>query len=373
MKKRDYYEVLCVEHSADEGAIKSAYRRCAMEHHPDRNPGDHQAEERFKEAAEAYEVLSHPEKRALYDQYGHAGAQRGGFGGFSGVEDIFSHFADIFGGDMFGFNFNGNGQGQHAARGADLQAHIKLTFLEAMKGCKKELTFDRSTPCEDCHGSGGKAGASPETCRTCGGHGQVVQSMGFMRIASTCPSCHGQGRMVREKCPACRGAGVTQRKTTVTIDVPPGIDEGRTLRLRGQGAQSPSGDAGNLYVEFTIAKDPRFERDGGDLLTEVPITFSQAALGCRVKVPTIDDSTTVDIPAGTLSGTIFTLRRMGAPLLDSNGRGDLHVRINVVIPKKLTEEQRRLIQELAALDEPLENALPPEAEHHGFFRRHKKK
>lgn len=373
MEKRDYYEILGVDRGADEATIKRAYRRCAMEHHPDRNPDDEQAEERFKEAAEAYEVLSHPEKRALYDQYGHAGPRQAGFEGFSGVEDIFSHFADIFGSDLFGFGRGGGGR--RAARGADLQARIELTFLEAMKGCKKQLTFDRTVPCEDCKGSGSKAGATLETCRTCGGHGQVVEAMGFMRFASTCPACHGQGRVVREKCASCRGHGLSQRKTTVTVDVPPGIDETRTLRLRGQGAQAPNGVAGHLYVEFHIAQDPRFERSGDDLLTHVPVTFAQAALGARIAVPTIDGSETIDVPPGTQSGTIFTLRSYGVPRLEETGRGDLHARIQVVVPKKLDEEQRRLIEQLATLEQPLEGTLPaePEDERRSFFRRRKKK
>lgn len=370
MEKRDYYEVLGVEKGAEAAAIKSAYRRKAMEFHPDRNPGSKDAEERFKEAAEAYEVLSDPEKREMYDRYGHAGARQAGFDGFSGVEDIFSHFADIFGGDLFGF---GGGRGR-SARGADLKTRVELTFEEAMKGTRKEVTFDRTVRCDKCSGTGAKAGTGMETCRTCNGRGQVVQAMGFMRIASPCPTCRGQGRVIKERCEECRGGGVSRRTDTVTIDIPAGIDDGRTMRVNGRGGYSAAGGApGNLYIEFSVARDPRFERDGDDLWTEASVSFSQAVLGAEIEVPTIDGSRKLRVEPGTQPGTVFTLPRQGAPNLEHGGRGDLHVRLQVRVPRELGAEQRKLIEQLAALDEG--GAKPAEAEEEsgGFFRRRKKR
>lgn len=368
MEKRDYYEVLGVNRDAEISAIKSAYRRKAMEFHPDRNPGDKTAEERFKEAAEAYEILSNSEKRELYDRYGHAGPRQSGFQGFSGIDEIFSHFADLFGGDAFG------GFGRRQGRGPDLQARVELTFLESMKGARKEIPFERQVRCEPCRGTGAKDGTALDNCRTCAGRGQVVQSMGFMRIASPCPSCQGQGRSIRERCPECKGNGAVSKKDSVTIDVPPGIDDARTMRVTGLGGP---GGSGNLYIEFAVQPDPRFERDGDDLWTVVPITYTQAVLGADVAIPLPmeDGSHKLTLSPGTQSGTVFTVHRQGCPRLERSGRGDLHARIQVVIPTHLTSEQRQVIDQLAALEQPATapGEKPEEEETGGFFRRRKKR
>jgi molecular chaperone DnaJ len=359
MEKRDYYEVLGVERDADPGAIKSAYRRCAMEHHPDRNPGDHRSEERFKEAAEAYEVLSSPEKRALYDQYGHAGARQAGFGGFQGMDDILSHFADIFG---MGFG------GRQRAR--EPQVGVRLTFMEAVKGCTKELAIERDHPCERCSGSGAKPGTQPSVCPTCGGRGQVMQSMGFVRIASGCPTCRGQGRVVKERCDACGGHGVVQRSEKVSLEIPAGVDDGDARRVQ-MGRGQP------FVVAFAVQPDPRWEREGTELLTEVPIRYAQAVLGGKVAVPTIEGEELVEIEPGTQTGTVKTLRGRGVPRVGSRGRGDLHARFHVVVPTRLTDEQRRAIEQLDAAF-PAAPASPtaaadPEEEERGFFGRRKKR
>jgi molecular chaperone DnaJ len=364
MEKRDYYEVLGVGREADITAIKSAYRRKAMEFHPDRNPGDKTSEERFKEAAEAYEILSDPEKRGLYDRYGHAGPRQSGFQGFSGIDEIFSHFADLFGGDAFG------GFGRRQGRGPDLQARVELTFLEAIKGSRKEIPFERQVRCDPCRGTGAKDGTALDNCRTCGGRGQVVQAMGFMRIASPCPSCHGQGRTIRDRCPECQGNGAVNKRDSVTIDVPPGIDDGRTMRVTGLGG------SGHLYIEFSVQPDPRFERDGDDLWTEVPVTYTQAVLGTEVAIPLVEGSHKLTLPAGTQPGAVFTIHRQGCPRLERSGRGDLHARIQVVIPKHLTSEQRHLVEQLATLEQPATAPgaeQPEEEEGGGFFRRRKKR
>ena len=361
---RDYYEVLSVERDADAANIKSAYRRCAMQHHPDRNPGDAAAEERFKEAAEAYEVLSNREKRQLYDQHGHAGPRRAGFDGFQGMDDIFSHFADIFG-------VAGSGRGANR-RGGDIQTEVHLSFQEAVKGCKKEISFNRHVPCKSCDGSGAKAGTRPQTCSACHGRGQVEQSMGFMRIASTCPTCRGQGRVVKERCDSCSGGGVTRKSETISVDIPAGVDEGHTLRVAGRGQAAPGAPPGNLYLQFVVDRDPRFERQDSDLYTEVPVRFATAALGGRIAVPTIEGDEWLDLPAGTQSGTVHTLRQRGVPHIQQRGRGDLHVRVQVVVPVQLNEAQRAAIEQLeAAFDgQPL---VADEEERSGFFRRKKKR
>jgi molecular chaperone DnaJ len=356
MEKRDYYEVLGVGRDADAGAIKSAYRRCAMQFHPDRNPGDKTSEEKFKEAAEAYEVLSDATKRSLYDQYGHQGPRQAGFSGFSGVEDIFSHFADFFGG--FGF-----GQ-QQRSRGARVQ--VELTFLEAVKGAKKEIRIDRNLPCDLCGGSGAKKGSQPTPCGTCGGRGQVFQAMGFVRIATSCPTCRGQGRVVRDKCEECRGGGQVRKTQTLAIEIPAGIDEGRMMQANVGGEP--------LLIQFAVQPHPHFERDGDDLVTETTLTFARAALGGKVTVPIIDGETQVEIKPGTQPGSIITLRGQGVPHLEARGRGDLHVRLNVAVPRKLSDEQRAILEQLDAL-EPEAPAAPdePEEEASGFFRRKKKR
>lgn len=368
--KRDYYEVLTVQRGADGSEIKKAYRRLAMEHHPDRNPGDKASEERFKELAEAYEVLSNDEKRQLYDQHGHSGPQRAGFQGFSGVEDILSHFADFFGG-----GFSGGGRGGREPAGADLEGEVQVTLAEAARGVAKELTYDRLIACKGCGGSGAKAGSGATTCGPCGGRGQVAHNQGIFMIATTCPTCRGRGQVVKDKCEDCRGAGLERLRETVSVTVPAGIDEGQTLRLTGKGQTAAGGRPGHLYVHVRVEADPRFERAGDDLITEIPLSFAQATLGTTVKVPLVDgDPVDLEVRAGTQPGAMMVMRGRGMPNVHGRGRGDLGVRLLVRVPDKLSDEQRRLVEELAKLDPPEQAPRPPkEEESGGFFRRKKKR
>jgi molecular chaperone DnaJ len=369
--KRDYYEVLGVQRTATDVEIKKAYRQRAWEYHPDRNPGDKESEEKFKEAAEAFEVLSDAEKRRLYDQFGHEGPRGAGFQGFSGVEDIFSHFGDLFG-DLFGMGGMGGFGGSpfRSARGGDLRVGVELTFAEAVVGATKDVRVRRRVRCNTCGGSGAKPGTSEEVCGTCGGRGQVVHAQGFFMIGTTCPSCRGKGRVVRQKCPDCRGEGVVSREERLAVNIPAGVDDGQTLRLSGKGEPGPHGGApGNLYVELTVHPDPRFKRDGADLLTELELSYPQAALGAVVSVPTIDGETDVEVEPGTQPGTVVVLRGKGVPRVGRHGRGDLLVRFNVGVPKELTEKQRELLRQLA--HELGEEA--PAAEERGFFGRRKRR
>jgi molecular chaperone DnaJ len=352
VQKRDYYEVLGVQKAAELGEIKKAYRRLAMEYHPDRNPGDNQAEDRFKELAEAYQVLSDPEKRQLYDRFGHQGPRQAGFEGFGGVEDILSHFAEFFGG---GFGFGAaRTREPRQEQGEDIQIEMTLDFAEAAAGCNKTVDVRRHVHCSSCSGSGAKQGTAPGTCGTCGGRGQVAHNQGIFMIATTCPTCRGRGRVVKDKCGDCRGSGTVEKHESVTVSVPPGIDEGQTLRVPGRGEAGPSGGpAGHLYVHFHVKPDPRWERDGDNLLTELNVSFAQAALGAVVMVPTLDGEAVVEIEPGTQPGTIHTLHRKGVRNVHGRGVGDMLVRINVTVPKRLSDEQRHLVEQLAAFDEQL--------------------
>ncbi|HNF97481.1 MAG: molecular chaperone DnaJ [Polyangia bacterium] len=345
-QKRDYYEVLGVSRTANDAELKKAYRRLAMEFHPDRRPGDKEAEEKFKEAAEAYAVLSDAEKRGLYDRFGHQGPSQGGFqGGFGGIEDIFSAFADIFGGGGFpGFG----GGGRRVPRGDDIEIELSVTFLEAAKGVKRELEIDRHSACETCKGSGAKPGTQPQRCRTCNGRGQVAHQQGFFVISTTCPQCRGQGSTIAEKCGSCKGAGQVAKRATVSVTVPAGIDDGQRLRLTGQGDASSQtgGEAGDLYVLIRVQADPRFVRDGDDLWTDIPLTFTEAALGTRVEVPTPDGSETIDVAPGTQPLSKQVLPGRGMPNVRGRGRGNLVVRFVVLVPKELSSEARELIEKL---------------------------
>ncbi len=362
MTKRDYYEVLGVTRTADGNEIKKSYRRLAMEHHPDRNPGSKEAEERFKEAAEAYEVLSDADKRAAYDRYGHEGLRQRGFEGFHGVDDIFSHFSDLFG-DLFGGG--GRGRGGHP-RGHDVRVDAHLTFAEAVTGVAKQLDVVRHVACVTCSGSGAKPGSGPERCTTCNGRGQVLHQQGFFMIGTTCPACRGEGAIIREKCKDCRGQGVTEKAETLTVNIPAGVDEGQRLRLAGKGEAAPRGGVpGNLYVDIHVAEDARFKRDGADVYTLKPVTFATAALGGSVEIPTLDEgatgSTTIEIGAGTQPGTVVVRRGQGFPRLDGYGRGDHLVEITIEVPRKLTERQRELLAELHAMDAGAEAGTPAAA------------
>lgn len=359
--KRDYYEILGVSRTADDTEIKRAYRKIAMECHPDRNPGNKEAEERFKEAAEAYEVLRDPEKRAHYDRFGHEGMRASGFEGFHGVDDIFAHFGDLFG-DLFGGAFGaGRGRGGGRARGADLRMDLELTFAEAVAGISREVKVTRRVACETCHGSGAQPGTTPSRCGTCGGRGQVLHSQGFFMIGTTCPSCRGEGTIITAKCGDCRGAGVREKPEALTINVPAGVDDGQTLRLSGKGEGARGGQPGNLYVILHVGKDKRFRREEFDVTTEVPISIATASLGGKVTVPTLEEDTQgtaeVEVAPGTQPGAVVVRRGQGIPRLDGYGRGDHVVQFRVEVPKSLTERQRELLREFAAatgetLDEP---------------------
>lgn len=342
--KRDYYEVLGVDKSAPPEAIKTAYRKLAMKHHPDRNPGDAGAEEKFKEAAEAYSVLGDAEKRQRYDRFGHSGVsgQQGGFN-----PENFSDFADIFG-DFFGFNdiFGGGGR-RRARRGADLQYELEVEFTDAVFGLETEIQFPRTESCEACHGSGAAAGSRPRTCPTCGGHGQVYYQQGFFSVGRTCGSCQGQGRVVDQPCHGCHGAGRVRRQRKLKVNIPAGVDSGTRLRLSGEGEAGPQGGApGDLYVLLRVREHSIFHREQHDLHCEVPINVAQAALGAEITAPTLEGEERVKIDPGTQSGTRVKLRGKGVPRVNGGGRGDLIVHIHVVVPEKLTKEQRELFEGL---------------------------
>ena len=350
--KRDYYEVLGVDRSATREQISEAYRKLALRHHPDRNPGDDDAVVKFKEAAEAFEVLSHPDKRGRYDRYGFSGLEGGGSPQFHDVGDIFEAFGDIFGEGIFGDLFGGGGRrGRRARKGADIHCEVSLDLLEAARATAKVVHFERHQACETCGGSGGKPGTKPETCPYCGGSGRVVQSSGFFSMQTTCPSCRGAGRIIREPCTACRGSGFVARRVTRKVDVPPGVDNGNHLRLNGEGEPSPSGGPpGDCYCTIHVAEHPLFHRDGRDLLCQVPIAYSQAALGATIEVPTLDGAESLDVPAGTQPGDTFTLRGRGMPDLQRRGRGDLHVQLTIEVPKKVIGRHEELLRELAEIE-----------------------
>jgi len=348
---RDLYEVLGVTREASSGEIKKAYRQLAMKFHPDRNPGDHTAEEKFKEASTAYQVLSDEEQRARYDRFGFDGLRGNGGGGpgggFSSVEDIFSAFGDLFG-DFFGRR----GGGRRTVRGADLRVDLQLSFAEAVWGGTKEVKVSRDVACETCKGSGAKAGTKPETCGTCGGKGQVVHAQGFFMVQTVCPRCHGEGKMVKDPCPDCNGRRVQEETSTLSVTVPPGVDDGQTLRLAGRGeVPIGGGQPGHLYVVLHVVGDERWRRDGDDVVSEVPISFVKAALGGEIEVHTLDDAcegtTTIDIKPGAQPGDVIVRRGQGVPRIGGPGRGDHIIQLQVEIPKKLSAKADGLLRELA--------------------------
>jgi molecular chaperone DnaJ len=356
MAKRDYYKVLDLPRTATEAEIKKAYRRLAMKYHPDRNPGDHEAEGQFKEAKEAYEVLSESSKRAVYDQYGHQGieasrnASTGAGAGFHGAEA----FSDIFG-DVFGDIFGGarRGGASQVFRGADLRYEIALDLSEAVFGRTVEIDVNKFVECEVCHGSGAARGSNPVTCDTCSGSGQVRVSQGFFTLQQTCPHCRGSGRIVRNPCDTCLGQGRIRRPKKLSVKIPAGVDTGDRVRLVGEGeAGRNGGPPGDLYVEVQVREHPIFERDGVHLSCEVPISLSTAALGGSVEVPTLDGQVVLKIPSETQSGRVFRLRDKGVKSVRGNTRGDLFCRVVVETPVNLSQEQRELLRQL---DESLRN------------------
>ncbi len=350
MSKRDYYEVLVIERSATPDEIKKAYRKLALEFHPDRNPDKPDAEEKFKEAAEAYQVLSDPEKRAMYDQYGHAGFQSRGDGGvgFGDIGDIFSHFRDIFGGDMFGDVFGG-GRGRSAngpQRGADLRIATAISLKDAVFGIKRDVELMHPSPCKTCDGSGAAAGSPPVTCEACRGRGQVTRSRGAFMFATTCPTCRGQGSVIKTPCADCRGVGETDLKRTLNVTIPAGIEDGQTLRVPGQGqAGRKSGPTGHLYIDVHVEPNEAFTREGADLIHELKIGFAEAALGADVEMPTLDgEKVRVKIPAGAQPGDTVVVSGHGVPM--RGGRGDLVGVLQIAVPKKLSSKAKKLLQEL---------------------------
>ncbi len=363
VETRDYYEVLGVGRDADAATIKAAYRKAALKDHPDRNPGDKSAEERFKLAAEAYAVLSDPDKRARYDRYGHAGIN-GGSVGFD--PSTFVDFADILG-DFFGFGFGGArpSRGRRAA-GESLQVVLKLAFEEAVFGAEKEVPVRRLERCEACHGRGGRDGAAPATCSTCRGQGRVQYRQGFFAVARTCPDCQGAGERVADPCPSCRGEGRVPKDRTLTIAVPAGVDEGARLRLTGEGNVGRSGGpAGGLFVVLSVAPHEQFQREGADVLLAWSIPFATAVLGGSVKVPTLHGEEAIDVPAGTAAGRVFTLRGKGIQRLDGRGRGDQHVAVTIRVPKKLTAAQKEAVRRMAEAFK--DEGSAPSKDERGFF------
>ncbi|HCH50578.1 MAG TPA: molecular chaperone DnaJ [Proteus sp.] len=347
MAKRDFYEVLGVAKSADEKEIKRAYKRLAMKYHPDRNQGDKESETKFKEIKEAYEILSDAQKRAAYDQYGHAAFEQGGFGGqggggFGGGAD----FGDIFG-DVFGDIFGGGRRQQRAARGSDLQYNMELTLEEAVRGVSKEIRIPTLETCDKCHGSGAKEGTSAETCSTCHGAGQVHLRQGFFTVQQACPTCHGRGKIIKEPCSKCHGDGRVERYKTLSVKIPAGVDTGDRIRLSGEGEAGEHGaPSGDLYVQVHVRQHNIFERDGNDLYCEVPINFAIAALGGEIEVPTLDGRVKLKIPAETQTGKMFRMKGKGVKSVRSNAIGDLMCRVVVETPVKLNEKQKELIQQL---------------------------
>ena len=354
-QKRDYYDVLGVARGASEDEIKKAFRKKALEFHPDRNNGDKEAERRFKEAAEAYDVLGEPQKRAQYDQFGHAAFGQGGFAGqrFSSMEDIFAAFGDIFGGGMFGDLFPGQRRTRGGLRqGRDLKVVLDLTLEEIDQGVERTIALRRHEHCPGCKGSGARAGTSAVRCSSCGGRGQVVRSQGFFQMASPCPRCRGEGKVIESPCAECKGSGKETRRVEVKIPVPAGIEEGVRLRIAGEGDHGdPGAPPGDLYCMIRELEHKVFQRSGADLITEIPVSFTQMALGDTVEVPTLRGRAEMTIPAGTQSGKVFRLRGQGLPVFERQGRGDQLVRVFIEVPKKLGERQRDLLREFAELEQ----------------------
>jgi len=350
MSKRDYYEVLGVNRDASEEEIKKAYRKLAMKYHPDRNPDNPKAEECFKEAKEAYETLSDGQKRAAYDQYGHAAFEAGGMGGGNpfGAGAAGFDFGDIFG-DIFG---GGRGGRSQAQRGADLRYNLEITLEEAAHGTVKQIRIPVMEECETCHGSGAKPGTSASTCQTCGGHGQVRMQQGFFSIQQTCPRCHGSGKQISSPCGTCHGSGRVKKQKTLEIKIPAGIDSGMRLRHSGHGeAGSYGAPHGDLYVEIHIKPHNVFERDGDDLHCEMPISFTTAALGGEIEIPTLDGAARIKIPPETQSGKIFRLRGKGIKNMRTHEHGDLHCHVIVETPVNLTERQKELLREFEEISQ----------------------
>lgn len=353
MNKRDYYEILGVSRNASDQEIKSAYRKLAVRFHPDKNPNDATAEEKFKEAAEAYSVLSDAEQRRRYDRFGHSGVSSGasanwGAPGFGGIEDI---LGDLFGfGDVFGAGRTG-GRRSAAQRGADLRYDLEINLEDAYRGLTAQLRIPRLETCETCTGSGAEAGTQPESCQTCSGSGQVRYQQGFFSVSRTCHVCRGTGHVIKSPCKDCRGTGRVEREKQMEVKIPAGVETGSRLRVQGEGESGTHGGApGDLYVVIHIAEHEQFERQGSNLYSSIPITFAQAALGADLSVNTLDGEEKLSIPMGTQTGTVFRMKGKGMPVLGGRGRGDMFVSASVVTPTSLTREQRKLLEQLEAVE-----------------------
>src|SRR5436309_2188283 len=355
--RRDYYEVLGVTRSASDQELKTAYRRLAHQYHPDKNQTDPTAEERFKEAAEAYAVLSDTEQRQRYDRFGHAGVSSSaasaawGAPGFSGIEDI---LGDLFGfGDVFSATGRGGSRRSVSQRGADLRYDLEITLEQAAAGMTAQLRIPKLETCETCSGSGAAAGTKPEVCRTCQGAGQVRFQQGFFSVSRTCSTCRGIGQVIISPCATCRGSGRVENEKSIEVKIPAGVETGSRLRLQAEGESGAfGGPAGDLYVVIHVAEHEQFERQGNNLYASVPISFAQAALGSEIQVRTLDNEQSLKIPAGTQTGTVFRVRGKGMPVLGGRGRGDLFVAVSVVTPTMLTREQRKVLEQLAKIETP---------------------
>ena len=348
MIKNDYYEILGIDRTASEDEIKRNYRKLAMKYHPDRNPGDKDAEEKFKEAAEAYEVLRNGEKRGVYDRYGHEGLSGTGFRGFSGFEDIFSSFGDIFE-DIFGFS-NGRRSRTAARAGSDLRYDLTIPFMDAAFGKSTDIEIEKFVKCWECEGTGAAPGTVPEICPRCGGRGQITQTSGFFSISSACPQCRGEGKIIKNPCRVCMGTGSAKTEKAVHLKIPPGVETGSRLRLRGEGEEGEfGGPTGDLYVFIYVEQHKFFERDGDDIRCQIPISITQAALGANIEVPTIEGTEKIKISKGTQNGKLFRLRGKGITHLRGFGRGDQIVQVMVEIPTNLNKKQEKLLKEFAKL------------------------
>lgn len=368
MAKRDYYEVLELEKGASNDDIKKAYRKLAIKYHPDRNPGDREAEERFKEATEAYEILADDRKRQAYDQFGFAGVEgMSGGGGAHDFSSVFRDFEDIFGdfGSIFDSFFGGSGRrrsgGQRVKRGADLRYDLEINFEDAVFGVSKTIRYAKNAQCPECDGSGAESGSSRKTCPTCNGAGQVRRSSGFFSIASTCPSCNGEGTLLENPCKKCKGHGLIKKEQSIKVTIPPGISSGKRIKIEGQGDSGPEGGpSGDLYVFISVLPHKFFERDGSDVYCVIPISVTQAILGAEVQVPTLNgERVKVKIPSGTQNGKILRLKNEGIPHLHNNSRkGDMYIKILVKIPTKISSKAKNILKEYSELEGEESNPEP---------------
>jgi len=348
--QRDYYEVLGVGRRASSTEITAAYRKLAVRFHPDTNPGDSEAASRFKEAARAFEVLSDDDLRSRYDRFGHAGVEGGRRHDFNDISDVFEAFGDLFGGSIFGDAFGGGRQrGSRARKGRDVFCQVHLSLVEAARGVTKTVEFDRHETCGECDGSGARKGTAPQPCDYCGGRGQVIQSAGVFRLQTTCPACRGAGSVVKERCPACGGEGVTEEHVSRKVTIPAGVDRDVRVRLAGEGEPGAAGGPpGDCYCVIEIEDHPFLARDGKDLHCEVPVSFTQAALGATVDVPTLDGPKPLEIARGTQPGDVIRVRGLGMPEVRGRGVGDLHVHVHVEVPRNVSGRAEELLRELAA-------------------------